>query len=438
MHRFYFLIYNLLLTSALIVSWPYWIWRMIRRGGWKAHFGERFACYSKPVCQRLLEMNRPLWIHAVSVGEMMLVRSLIRELRKLKPDLQILLTTTTSTGRQVGQSLLDEKTYLIYAPLDLFWVARRAFRNIRPSMLILMEGELWPNWLRYAEKAKISVAILNARISDKSFKRYRLLKCFSKAFLSKINWVTLQSEEDRVRFSQVGYEPYKLFTVGSMKVDLAMDAGYNPELAPQLCQLLGWNESNLVFMAGSTHAGEEEILLKIYQSLRTHWPDLKFVLAPRHAERASSLLKLNLMQSFKTKLRSQLSSDSISPTDIMILDTTGELRSIYPIATVIVIGKSFIGYGGQNFVEAARFKAPVLFGPHMENFASLAKLFLSHDAVAQVGNPEALEIFIQQLLEMHEKREKMSDTAHALLHEHVGAAARNAAMVISHLNSVKQ
>lgn len=429
-------LYNIFFSMAFVLSWPWFAYRMFKRGRFWKGFGERFSCYASETEAKLAGLNRPVWIHAVSVGEMMLARVLIRELRALRPGQEIVITCTTSTARVLGErEIADAKTLILYSPADLFPMVKRSFDLIRPCLILLIEQEIWPNQLWEAEQRKVPVWIINARLSDRSWKRFKKFRCWLAPLLAKISLVGLQSEQDRKRFEEAGFPPHALFATGTMKYDVADLAKADHGVAEALRVELGWDAGDEVFLAGSTHPGEEELLLDIYRELLKERPRLKFLLAPRHAERGQQLLERACSKDLKACLRSRPSGGS----SVVLLDTTGELRSLYELGTVVFIGKTLSapeGKGGQNFLEAARVGVPVIVGPRVENFQTLVEDYVKAGGLLQVPDAEGLKRELKRLLPDAVLRKAYGDKARGLFEANLGVGAKVARMVEAYLKTV--
>lgn len=426
-------VYQILFVIFFIISLPYYTWRMFRRGNFRHHFFERFGIYNQQVIEKLSRFKKPLWIHAVSVGEAMLAQVLLQEIRKRKPELEVILTTTTQTGRQVAEKMVDERTVVVYAPMDFLLCIKRAFCLFKPAVLVLVEAEIWPNWIWLAKDKNIPVCMINGRLSDRSMRRYSKIRFFSRSLLEYISWIGLQFEADRERYRRAGFPAERLFLTGSMKFDVAGLRSINEALVPQLRQLLGWREGDEILLAGSTHIREEALLLDIFQALKK--PNLKLILAPRHAERAEEVAAecrakgvSYIRRSELRKRTEQLAEDE--QVDAMILDTTGELGTLYSWGTVQFIGKSIRGHGGQNFIEAVRFGRPVIFGPNMENFPQQAALFVKEKGVIQVQSDEELRQAIEKLLSNSEYAKNLGEQGRAIFEKNLGAAQKTAEMIL--------
>ena len=431
------LFYNLAFLGGLLLTWPYFIYHMWRRGRLFNAFGERLGLYSRGVKAQLEDLKDPVWIHAVSVGEIMLAGVLVRELRQCRPGQDIVITTTTATGRHVGERLVDEHLVLLYNPTDFYFAVRRAFRCIRPSILILMEQEIWPNYIWEAEKRKIPVWLLNARLSDRSWKRMRWFRSLTGPVLRKLSLVGVQARQDIPRLAEAGFPPHTLFYVGSMKFDVAELTSFDSGLGRKVRQAAGWGEDELILLAGSTHPGEERVILELFSDLKRRHPELRLLIAPRHVERTRGVEQLCTEAGYISVRRSRLNLEEVAkaPVEVLLLDTTGELRSLYDLGTVNFIGKSLIGKGGQNFIEAARAGRPVVVGPNMQNFARLAEQFVREKALLQVQNRAELADAFRQLLDDPERRKQLGGRARDLFLENLGSGARSAEMIAQYLAS---
>lgn len=430
-------IYNIGFSLAFILTWPWFALRMQRRGNFWHGFSERFSFYSPELKIKLARLKNPVWIHAVSVGEMMLARVLVDELRLLHAQQDVVITCTTSTGRALGErELADEHTLIIYSPADLLPMARRAFAAIRPSIILLIEQELWPNQLWEAQRQEVPVWIINARLSDRSWARFKKFRNLLSPVLAQLSFVGLQSPRDRSRFAQAGFPVHCLFCTGSMKFDVADLAELDHGVAQKLRSEMSWSLDEEVFLAGSTHPGEEKLILDSFLNLKKTNPNLKLLLAPRHAERAKSLVEFVQSYNVTVCLRSQPEAAC----SVLILDSTGELRSLYEIGTVVFVGKSLAaprGKGGQNFLEAARAGVPIIIGDKVENFRTLVEDFLERDALIQVKNGEELEKETLRLLQDASLRKAYGERGRKLFLEQVGAGARVAKMVESFLVTIR-
>ena len=427
------LVYNVIFPFIFVAASPYYLWRIWKRGSVTRAFGERLGIYSDELVSRLAALREPVWIHAVSVGEMMLASVLVRELREREKDLDIVITTTTVTGRQVGRKLVDEHLVLLYNPADLFFVVRRAFGAIRPRLLVLMEQEIWPNYVWEAANRGVPVWLLNARLSDRSFVRFKKFKKWLRPVLSKLSLIVAQDEVDVRRLAEAGFPAHAIFNAGSMKFDVALLAAVDGNLAEKLRAMLGWKKDDLVLLAGSTFAGEEKIFLELFLELKKEFAGLRLLLAPRHFERSGEIEELCRGLGVSVVRQSGLSSPLASPPEVLLSDMTGVLRSLFELGTVNFVGKSLCGKGGQNFVEAARAGKPVVVGPNTQNFSRLAALFVAEKALIQVKDAAELKVVVSGLLADGAVCEKYGAAAKRVFEENLGAGKKSAGMILEFL-----
>ncbi len=433
-------LYNALFPIALLFFLPGYLLKMRRRGNYRRNFGQRFGIYSRAVRARLAE-NSWTWMHAVSVGEVAIALKLAKEMRRLDGTFRCALTTTTTTGFAVAEKESNEWMEVLYHPLDFWPIVRRAFTVIRPKRIVLVEAEVWPNLTAEARARRIPIALVNARLSERSERRFRMAQNLVAPTFRCLDLVCVQEAEDIERWVGLGVERGRIQHVGSIKYDPLETAGGDPEAPAKVLRSFGIDDNRPVLVGGSTHAGEEEILAQVFQRLRGEFPALVLILAPRHVERTSELKRILEHAGLSVGLRSDAGSadDPQRKTDCVVLDTTGELRDWYRVATVVFVGKSLTAEGGQNPVEPIIAGKPVLFGPHMENFHTLARALLRNDAAVEVRNAETLENGIAQLLRDFGRREQLVANGQAVLAIHHGATRRTATLLgslVSHEYSV--
>ncbi|HBR21158.1 MAG TPA: 3-deoxy-D-manno-octulosonic acid transferase [Nitrospiraceae bacterium] len=356
-----------------------------------------------------------IWIHAVSVGEVIASLPLLQRLKDRYPSVSLVLSTITDTGQRVAMGKVPEGTKVIYLPFDLNFILKRALKNIRPELFITIETELWPNLLMALKRHKIPAVVMNGRISDDSFKGYKRIKFFMQSIIDCIDLFCMQDAVYAGRVKELGAPEDKVRVLGSFKFDTV------PSLdIPEWTKLL----SHPVIIAGSTHRGEEDIILSSYAELKKYFPDLTLIIAPRHPERFREVEELVKAEGLSYVKRSRLIHPfTDSPIhQIIILDAVGELASVYSVSDVAVIGGSFIEHGGQNLLEPAFWAKPIIFGPHMENFP-FAKEFYEKDAAIETGSLSLCEK-LKELLQSPEKRKSMGNKAKDLYNEKAGAVER--------------
>ncbi|VVM07496.1 3-deoxy-D-manno-octulosonic-acid transferase [Methylacidimicrobium cyclopophantes] len=422
--------YRLAFPVVAGVLSPYYVLRLSKRGNPREGLAERMGFYS-PATRSRIGKGVDLWIHAVSVGEVLVALALLRELRKQSPELRVALTVTTITGRRVALGANDPGTTVLWSPIDFPGVVKRAFALLRPRALVLVETEVWPNYLWEAKRRKVPVLLLNARLSPETERWYRRFPEVCRPILRELSLVLAQAPEDVDRLVGAGFPPERIFVTGNLKYDVANLASGGAEPPRAWWDRSGWPADALILLAGSTHPGEEEILLDLYRKARQRYPNLRLVLAPRHVERSGAIEALCRKAGLSVVLRTELGKGSVraSSPDVLLLDTTGELRFLYGKATVVFIGKSLCAKGGQNFLEAACAGKPILVGPNMQNFEMLVREFRNEHAILQTSDRTELGLRLEELLRSKSLRAEFGKRAHAIFVRNVGAAARAAAIV---------
>jgi 3-deoxy-D-manno-octulosonic-acid transferase len=372
----------------------------------------------------------PIWLHAVSVGEVMAATPLALELASRRPDLPLLVSTVTDTGRAVAEQRLPARQYVFF-PLDFGWAVRPALDRLRPRAVLLTETEIWPNFIRACGMRGIPVVLINGRISPRSFPRYRRVRPLFARVLQGIGLFCMQTSQDAARILELGAPEDRVHVVGNLKFDLAM-AGHTGEgLAVRT--MLGLPNARPLLVAGSTHRGEEESVLKAFQAARRAAPDLVLLLAPRHPERLAEVEGLLAQAGLQWVRRSRLPAPRASrqaglPVEelppVILLDTMGELAKLYAAGTIVYIGGSLVPIGGHNVLEAAAYARPVLFGPHMGNFAEMARLFLEQGAGLQVRDATELGEQIVRLFAEPAAARRMGEVGRGIVDTHRGASRR--------------
>jgi len=375
-----------------------------------------------------LKLNKPIWIHAVSVGEVMALRNLVRELRITYPDKRFFISTVTPTGNKIAKGIAKETDFVSYFPLDLSFIVRGVVDKVKPSLFIIMETEIWPNLISCLYRKKIPVVLVNGRLSDRSFKGYRCIKFLLKPLLNKINLFCVQTKMDAERLLHLGVLENRIKITGNMKFD---NADYSDKkiasFADKYKTLLELKQEDKLWVAGSTHPGEEEIILDVYKKLLSEFPQLKLLIAPRHPQRASLIEKIVSRFGFRSAFVSTLPLKpcACNPNPVFILDVMGELLYFYNIASIVFVGGSLIKKGGHNILEPAGLGKPVIFGPYMFNFRDIARLFLENKACVLAHNREELFLNLKDLLRNPGKSTELSERAKTIILENQGATARN-------------
>ena len=421
-------LYNGLFLVGFTLLLPHFLWRMVRRGGYRRGFAQRLGWYD-PVTRRALAQPGRIWIHAVSVGELFVAFQFMRALRAADPGARFVVTTTTSTGHAIAARELAADDVLLYFPVDVPPVMRRVLDTIRPRLLLLVECELWPNLIRACHARGIPVGLLNGRLSDRSFRGYRRLRGFTRRLLPWIDVACMQTEEDRARLIALGARPEGVVVTGSAKYDLNGRDPAGEQRAAGVLRAAGVGEDALVWLGGSTWPGEEAVLLDRFRALRPAFPALVLVLVPRHAERAAGIVEEIRARGLPFLRRSEQDRWPApeGPPAVLLVDSTGELKSFYAHADLIFVGKSLTQHGGQNIIEPACLAKPIVVGPHMENFAGIVQTFLAHRAVCQVQTAGELGTAVERLLGAPGERAELGARAGEVVRREAGAIQRSLA-----------
>jgi len=421
------LVYNVLFTVAWLAALPHFLRRMLRRGGYRKNFLQRVGVFS-PATRRSLAARRRIWLHAVSVGEIYVALRFTEEFRRVVPGSSFVVTTTTSTGHRVASAGLSADDVLLYFPVDFPSVVRRVLRVVNPAALILTECELWPNLIRLAAAGGIPVFLINGRISDKSFRGYRALRMFFGPVLRSMDLLLAQSREDQRRLAAIGADPRRIHVLGTAKYDVPGPGPEREREGRAVLRAAGIDPQDAVLVGGSTWPGEEEILLRLLRRLAPVLPGLRLVLVPRHAERRREVESVITAHGCACVRRSELRGGAPragDPSDVLLVDTTGELVNFYACATAIFVGKSLTSRGGQNIIEPALFGKPIVVGPHTGNFAAVVADFLAADAIVQVRDAVELEQRLRSLLTDPASAAALGARARALVEARRGVVAES-------------
>jgi 3-deoxy-D-manno-octulosonic-acid transferase len=353
-----------------------------------------------------------IWIHAVSVGEVLSLRGLLAELKESHPDWRIYFSSLTNSGYRVAKEKLSGADSVFLVPLDFAWIVRRFFSVIRPDILVLAESEFWPNLLRVGKARSRAVILINGRISLRSFRNHRRWRLLSRKFLANIDIFLVQTPGDKERLAAIGVPADRIKTAGNLKAEVNLPL-FDPAELEAKRKKLGLSGDKKVIVAGSTHRGEEDLLLGGLRESKRVRNDALLIIAPRHPQRSDEIEKIAGRLGFRVARRTSL--DATAPWDVLILDTIGELASFYALADLTFVGGSLIPHGGQNLLEPAFYAKPIFFGPHMDNFAPLAAEFVRSRAAAIVSSPaeiaEAFRMADQDALrEMGQRARKLLES----------------------------
>ena len=424
-------LYNLLLPVALVVSFPIYLRRMLKRGGYFGNFSQRFGRYSKALTDRFAEGGWS-WIRAVSVGEIVMALRLIEELKRQSPDFKAVISTTTSTGYALGRRGRDNRQWIeiIYNPIDFYPIVSACWKQIRPREAILIDSDLWPSFLAVAKAHRSPVYLANARLSSRSEKRYAKLRGVAQAlFWQNLTRLFAQDPMDAERWKRIGVPADRITVTGSMKYDTEDSESLIDLRFSVWLQNHGVNPGRPILLGGSLHPGEEDLLISGYQLLLAEFPELFLILVPRHVERTPEIAQLLRTRNVRFTLRSD--PDFQHNPSALVVNTTGELRDWYSTATIVVVGKSFYGVGGQNPVEPILASKPVVVGPHMENFQYIVDELRKTGGIIQLHSADALVPTLADLLRNPSAASSVVTRASNAMRQHQGAIRRTAALILA-------
>jgi len=430
-------LYNILFMVFFGLAAPYYFWRLRRRGDWVRDFGQRFAIYDASIKQALTNRDR-IWLHAVSVGEVNLCTQLIRALDQRAPNLKIVVSCTTTTGMAELRRRLPTHVTKIYYPIDRRKFVRRALATIDPRVIVLVEAEIWPNFLWRARDLNIPLFLANARLSGRSYPRYKKFRFLFRPLFASFTGVGCQNEDDAQRLRDVGCRPESVQVLGNLKFDAAKLTERRRLDVPGLLRQIGVADDALLLVAGSTHDGEEILLAEMAARLRKKFPNLFLVLVPRHFERCNDVGQKLKARGVKFIYRNDIFAGIQLPAgevDCLLVNTTGELKFFYEPASVVFIGKSLTAVGGQNPIEPGAQGKAIVCGPHMQNFADITRSFVKRDAAVQVKNAEELERALAELLGNPARRIELGRRALEIVAENLGAVERTVEMILPELAS---
>jgi 3-deoxy-D-manno-octulosonic-acid transferase len=408
-----YLLYSTLLALALLLGSPYWIFEALRHGKYRKGLRERLG----RVPQRLRDSGQEsIWVHAVSVGEVLAVSELVRGLRSEFPEYRVVVSTTTDTGQKLAASRFDAEN-VFYFPFDFGFSVRPWLAALRPRLIVIAETEFWPNFLRLSKDAGARIVVVNARISDRSFHGYRRWKGLLVRVLRAVDLFLAQTSEDSRRLAEIGAASKKVLVGGNLKYDVPPTA--EVPIVGQLQAVLRQAGARPVLVCGSTVEGEERILLNACAKVRANYPQCAMLLAPRHPERFEEVTKLLEQSRLPFSRRSQWKGESIAG-GVLLIDSIGELSSLYALADLAFIGGSLVPRGGHNILEPAQHGVPILVGEYTENFRDMVELFKSRNAV-RVVSPEKLAATFLELLANDDERHALGRRAAEALQSQRGA-----------------
>ena len=427
-----YLLYSILAFVVFVVVSPWFVYQAIRHQKYIGSFGQRLGYL--PVSFNL-DGDESIWVHAVSVGEVLVARPLIAELRRRYPRLRIFLSTTTLTGQKLAKRDVRDVDGVFYFPFDWTVTVRRTLKLVRPRLFVMMETEIWPNLLRECRRRGVKTVVVNARISYRSYPRYRIVRPFFRRVLADVDHFCVQGEESARRLVDLGADPARVTVTGSLKFDsldlspLEAPRGRPASGPARVLRFFRMSPNRPVIVAGSTLRGEEEAVIRAFNRVRTAGGNALLVIAARHPERFAEVERLCRQEGLATVRRTELPIDAEPRADAVILDTIGELAQLYQIATAVFVGGSLVAAGGHNILEPAVFGKPTVFGPHMQNFGEIAEAFLRNGAAVQVRTERELEDAVVSLMTDPVRRARLGAAARALVEANRGAKDRTLAAI---------
>jgi 3-deoxy-D-manno-octulosonic-acid transferase len=421
-----YLLYSFLTAVVFVLASPYFLYQALRHNKYVGSIAQRLGYL--PVSFNL-DGDESIWVHAVSVGEVLSARPLISELRASYPKLRLFLSTTTLTGQQLARRSVPDVDAVFYFPFDWPITARRTLNVVRPRLFVMTETEIWPNLLRECKRRSIRTLMVNGRISYRSFPRYRLARPFMKRVLADIDRFCVQGEETSRRLIELGADPGRIVVTGSLKFDSLETSPTPGRGRERVLRFFRVPPARPVIIAGSTLKGEEEPVIRAFNRVRASGVNALLVIAARHPERFDEVERLCRHEGLTVVRRTELPIDAEPRADAVVLDTIGELAQLYQIATVVFVGGSLVPAGGHNILEPALYGKPVVFGPHMQNFGEIAETFLTNGAAIQVRTVGELEETMLSLIGDPVRRARVGAAARALVESNRGARDRTLAVI---------
>lgn len=427
------LLYNIAAIIIVILIIPMFMVRSVREKGFVERIRQSLGFFPEHVLDKV-EKKDCIWVHAASVGEIVATSPLIKEFRKEFPKSPILVSVVTTSGYEMANRIIKDADAIIYFPLDLPWLAGHVLRRIRPRVFLPVETELWPNFLRTARKIHVPVMMVNGRISDKSVKQYKHLHSLLRNMIGTVKLFAMQSPIDAEYIMRLG-APQELVTVtGNTKFDQTY-TDVSPEEKQKIIEEMGLSKNDGIFLAGSTHRGEEEAVLQAFKAVRETHPHARLVIAPRELLRTMEVVHLCRKAGFSVTTRTKLQNEAPQDEDIVILDTIGELGKVYSIGDVVFVGGSLVPHGGHNILEPAAHGKAIIVGSHMFNFKDTYALFKNRDACLTVKNGEELAKQVTRLFDEPEHRHRMEEETRAIVRENKGASRKSAILLHQMLES---
>ena len=423
------LLYNILMVLVAVIGLPFFAFRFIREGRFRERLRHNLGFFPPETLAKIAGRS-PVWFQAASVGEVVAASSIIREFKLQVPEVPVLISSGTISGYDMAQRIIPEADAIIFYPPDLPGLPDRIVRMVQPRAYVPVETELWPNFIRSARRRSVPVVMVNGRIGERSVEHYRQLRRMFTTMLNTVELFCMQSTIDAQYVIRLGADPHKVIVTGNTKYDQNYSQVTDSEKFV-FRRELGFSDTDKIIIAGSTHRGEEEILLEVLREVRSMFPAVKMLLAPRDIPRSESIAEMIRRQGFSVELRSRMAAVQ-TDINVVVLDTIGELGRFYSFADLVFIGGSLVSHGGHNILEPAAQGKPIIVGPHMFNFKATYALFSARGACATVLDGQELAKKMIELLKDQASAEKMGREAAMIVAENQGAAIRT----VEHLKQI--
>ncbi|MDP3980334.1 MAG: glycosyltransferase N-terminal domain-containing protein [Chlamydiota bacterium] len=422
------ILYQIFFAMGFTLLSPLFLYAFVRRHKWKRGLKQRFGIYPHSYAPKDPK-QKTIWFHAASVGEVGTITDLVRVLKKEQPLYKIIITTLTSTGQDLVRKKLPDEKNIYYYPFDFTFSVERAISMFEPDFFILVEAEIWPQLLYRLQSRAIPTAMVNVRMSKRSFRRYYFFRFFIRLFIEKMAFITVPSQEIADQMILLGARKDGVHITGNLKYDKPYFRVPEEGQLEKLRSGVGFDRNHMILLCGSTHPGEEEILIRVYGALKNQFPMMRLIIAPRHPKRSIQISAILNKSNISYEMRSMLKANTVK--DVLILDTLGELEGLYAIADIVFIGKSLTKKGGQNMMEPARYAKPILFGPHMENFREMSSVFLKENAAIEVQDEKDLRDVVKNLMASKAKRASLGEKAQQIWMQHSGAFDKHISIIQS-------
>jgi len=426
-------LYNILLFIAVLFVLPYYAIKMMMTGKYRKSMAPKFGIIRPSIFAEMKGSPR-IWIHAVSVGEVTAAEPIVASLRTHFPEACIVISTSTETGQDMARRIVTGATSFIYYPLDIPFIVRKVITKVRPDIFVLTETELWPNFIRVCKEQGAKIIMVNGRISQHSYQRYAMTRFFWKDIVNLIDEMGVISEIDAERLKAIGMAPSRVHVMGNAKYD-SLAAKASPPVREEMERRLNLTKMDMVFVAGSTHDGEEKIVLHVYRRLLERYPDFKLIIIPRHPERGHAVLSLAKEAGFHDCITmTEINSGRYRTGErIIIIDVIGELFKVYSLASVVFCGGSLVPKGGQNILEPAAWGKVIFYGPSMDDFRDEKELLETAEAGIMVKSGEELLDGILKLMSDPDALARKGEKGRKIVVANMGAAERYAEMVRSYI-----